>query len=95
MIPKVDDRQAPAGRTRRHRAVFTFSADVPGSPFFCKFDGQATYRHCTSPTKLSGLGSAGTGSASTPSAPTGATGVPAVFRFRVLRPKLKAESKSS
>ena len=41
VIPSVRFGKHPPRRTRRHRAVFTFSADVPGSTFFCKLDGHA------------------------------------------------------
>ncbi len=87
VIPVVTIGKHPPRRTRRRRAVFTFSADVPGSTFFCKVDGQATYRRCPSPTTLSGLAVGRHRLSVYAVAPSGATGVPAVVRFTVLAPK--------
>jgi hypothetical protein len=85
-IPKVRIGKHPPSRTRRHRAVVTFSADVPGSTFFCRLDG-APYRHCPSPTKLTGLAGGRHRFNVYAVSPTGSTGVPAGFRFTVLPPR--------
>jgi hypothetical protein len=88
-IPKVRIGKHPPRRTRRHRAVFTFSADVRGSVFFCKIDGSA-YRRCPSPTKLSGLAVGRHRFSVYAVGPNGSTGVPASVRFTVLPPKRRA-----
>ena len=89
-IPKMKIGKHPPARTRRHRALVSFSADVPGSTFFCKVDGRAVFRPCTSPAKLSGLTVGRHRLSVYAVGPTGATGVPAVVRFTVLPPKPKA-----
>ncbi len=89
-IPKMKIGKHPAARIRRHRALVRFSADVPGSTFFCKVDGRAVFRPCTSPAKLSRLKFGRHRLSVYAVSPTGATGVPAVVRFTVLRPKRKA-----
>ena len=89
-IPKMKIGKHPPARTRRHRALVSFSADVPGSTFFCKVDGRAVFRPCTSPAKLSGLTVGRHRLSVYAVSPTGATGVPAVVRFTVLPPKPKA-----
>ena len=70
--------------------LVSFSADVPGSNFFCKVDGRGTFRPCTSPAKLSGLTVGRHRLSVYAVSPTGSTGVPAVVRFTVLPPKPKA-----
>src|SRR5262249_58789897 len=51
-IPSVTIGKHLPHRTRKHRGVVSFSADVPGSIFFCKLDG-ASYHRCQSPAHLS------------------------------------------
>ena len=89
VIPKVTIGKHPPRRTHRRRAVFTFSADILGSTFFCKADGRVSYRRCPSPTTLSGLALGRHRLSVYAVAPSGATGVPAVFRFTVLAPRRK------
>jgi hypothetical protein len=89
-IPVMKVGKHPPARTRRHRATVSFSADVPGSTFFCKVDGRAVFRPCTSPAKLSGLTVGRHRLSVYAVSPTGATGVPAVVRFTVLPPRPKA-----
>ena len=89
-IPRMKIGKHPPRRTRRHRALVSFSADVPGSTFFCKVDGRAVFRPCPSPAKLSGLTVGRHRLSVYAVSPTGATGVPAVVRFTVLPPKPKA-----
>jgi hypothetical protein len=89
VIPSVRLGKHPPRRTRSHRAVFTFTADVSGSTFFCKLDGHA-YRHCPSPTKLTGLEAGKHRFSVYAVSPVGSTGVPASVRFTVLPPKPKA-----
>ncbi len=89
LIPSVRLGKHPPRRTRRHRAVFTFSADVPGSTFFCKLDGHA-YRPCPSPTRLTGLDLGKHRFNVYAVSPFGSTGVPASVRFTVLPPKPRA-----
>ncbi len=86
VIPSVRFGKHPPRRTRRHRAVFTFSADVAGSTFFCKLDGRP-YHPCPSPTRLSGLEVGKHRFNVYAVSPSGSTGVPASLRFTVLPPK--------
>jgi hypothetical protein len=85
-IPNVRIGRHPAARTHRHRVVVSFSADVPGSAFFCKLDGHP-YHRCPSPTKLKGLGVGRHRFNVYAVSPSGSTGVPASVRFTVLPPK--------
>jgi hypothetical protein len=76
----------PSRRTRKHRAVFGFSADVPGSSFFCKLDGRP-YRPCSSPASFAGLKTGQHRFNVYAVSPSGSTGVPASLRFTVLPPQ--------
>jgi hypothetical protein len=70
----------------RRGAVISFSADVPGSTFFCKLDGGA-YHRCSSPSKLSGLKVGRHRFNVYAVSPNGSTGVPAGVRFTILPPR--------
>jgi hypothetical protein len=85
-IPSVTIGKHPPPRLRKHRAVVTFTADVPGSTFFCKLDG-GPYRRCPSPAKLSGLEDGKHRFKVYAVSPSGSTGVPATVKFTVLPPK--------
>jgi hypothetical protein len=88
-IPKVRIGRHPPRRTHRHRAVFSFSADLAGSAFFCKLDGRA-YRRCRSPLELTGLAPGRHRFRVYAVSAKGSTGVPASFRFRVLPRKRRS-----
>jgi hypothetical protein len=86
VIPSVTIGRHPPRRTRRRRVIFSFSADVPGSTFFCKLDG-GSYHLCPSPTKVSGLAVGRHRFHVYAVSPSGSTGVPASVRFAVLPPR--------
>jgi Invasin, domain 3 len=86
VIPSVTIGRHPPRRTHRRRAVITFSADVRGSTFFCRLDGQP-YHTCHSPTKLSGLRLGRHRFNVYAVSPSFSTGVPASVRFTVLAPR--------
>ena len=88
VIPSVKFGKHPPRRIRKRSAVVSFSADVPGSTFFCKLDG-SPYRPCPSPTKLSGLAEGKHSFRVYAVSPFGSTGVPASLKFSVLPPKRK------
>ena len=83
VIPSVRIGKHPPRRTHRRRAVISFSADVPGSTFFCKLDG-GRYHRCPSPVRLKGLRVGRHRFNVYAVSPFGSTGVPARVRFRVL-----------
>ena len=66
--------------------MISFSADVPGSTFFCKLDG-GRYHRCPSPVRLKGLGVGRHRFNVYAVSPFGSTGVPARVRFTVLPPR--------
>ncbi len=85
-IPSVRIGKHPPRRTRRRRAVISFTADVPGSTFFCKLDG-GRYHRCPSQVRLKGLGVGRHRFNVYAVSPFGSTGVPAGVRFTVLPPR--------
>jgi hypothetical protein len=85
-IPSVRIGKHPPRRTRRRRAVISFSADIPGSTLFCKLDG-ARYHRCASPVTLSGLGVGRHRFNVYAVSPSDSTGVPTGIRFTVLPPR--------
>jgi hypothetical protein len=91
-IPKVRIGKHPPAKSRKRKAVFTFSSDVDGSTFFCKVDGGPKYRRCYSPTTVKGLKPGKHRLRVYAVSPTGATGVPTVVKFTVLPPKAKTKA---
>jgi hypothetical protein len=75
----------PPAETRARRATFTFSADLPGSKFFCAVDSKP-YRGCTSPLRLTGLRPGPHTFRVFAIGPSGTAGDPARFGFKVKRP---------
>jgi hypothetical protein len=89
VIPSVTIGRHPPQRIHRRQAVISFTADVPGSTFFCRLDGRP-YHRCSSPAKLSGL-SAGRHRFSVYAvSPADSTGVPASVKFTVLPRKQRS-----
>jgi hypothetical protein len=75
----------PPRRTTRRRARFAFRANLNGATFICRLD-HARFRRCRSPVVLRRL-SYGTHRFAVRGRLGGNVGEPAVWRFRVVRPK--------
>jgi hypothetical protein len=75
----------PRHKSRKRRATFAFTADVPGSTFSCMIDSKP-YRRCASPLRLTGLKPGRHTFRVLATGPSGLAGAPVTFGFRVEKP---------